>query len=258
MSTLHVSKFVESEHAPILVLLHGWGSSSKIWNSYIETFKREFQVWCIDLPGHGKSQALNWDTSIEQGLDLLSNVLPQSSSIVGWSLGGLFAQLFLKYYPQRVQNLMLVASTPKFTASKNWPHGMPVEIFNKFSQGFITSPQKSLKQFIALQALHGLNAKQVMQQLDQSATVQYLQEIEWGLHWLAEIDLRASELTKNFNIHILQGESDQVLSVKATENTTRIWENVSLYKITNAGHAPFLSHPNIFVEQVQLMMQTGH
>ncbi len=255
MSTLHVSKFVESERAPILVLLHGWGSNSKIWHSCIATLSKEFQIWCIDLPGHGKSQSLSWDASIDQGLDLLSNALPKESSIVGWSLGGLFAQLFLKHYPQRVQNLMLIASTPKFVASKNWLHGMPTKTFEKFSQSYTTSPQKTLKKFHALQALHGLNARQVMQQLNQSLETQSMLEIAWGLQWLAQVDLRESNLAENIIVHMLQGENDQVVSVDAAKDAACLWDNITLHKIAGAGHVPFLSHPKTFIEKVQLMMQ---
>ena len=78
MSTLHVSKYGKIKSAPVLVLLHGWGSSSKIWQSCIDELCNTYQVWCIDLPGHGDNQSVNWDASVEQGLALMEEVLPQS------------------------------------------------------------------------------------------------------------------------------------------------------------------------------------
>ncbi len=255
MSKLHVTKFEETKQAPILVLLHGWGSSSKIWQLCLNDLCKNFQVWCIDLPGHGENHSIAWDESVEQGLSLLANTLPENCSIVGWSLGGLCAQLFLQRFPHRVNNLMLIASTPKFIASKNWPNGMSAETLKKFSLNFKHSPQQAIKQFHILQTLHGASSKKIMHSLEYAAMHQPLKNITWGLRWLNNIDLRSSDNAQHAHIHIMQGEKDQVSSMHAAEDTAKIWDNVSLHKIVDAGHVPFLSHPKVFIENVKLMMQ---
>jgi pimeloyl-[acyl-carrier protein] methyl ester esterase len=257
MSKLHVSKFGRAYNAPVLALLHGWGSSSKIWQPCIEKLAEGFQVWCIDLPGHGESQAVEWDESVAQGVELLAKTLPERCCLVGWSLGGLFAQLYVKQHPQRVQSLMLIASTPKFIAGLDWPHAMPKDIFAKFSEQFNASPKAILKQFTALQALHSVSSKEIMRVLEQAASDQYLERIAWGLQWLQELDLRNSCVVKDIPLQLLQGENDQVLSIKAAVQTIEIWQpshkNLQLCIIADAGHTPFLSHPERFHQQVHLM-----
>ncbi|MBT8113603.1 MAG: alpha/beta fold hydrolase, partial [Gammaproteobacteria bacterium] len=69
MSKLHVSKFGQASNAPVLALLHGWGSSSKIWQPCLTELCKEFQLWCVDLPGHGESHDIVWDESVHQGLE---------------------------------------------------------------------------------------------------------------------------------------------------------------------------------------------
>lgn len=253
MSRLHVSKFVHVDHAPVLVLLHGWASSSKIWQTCITELSKEFQVWCIDLPGHGQSLDVEWDESVEQGLQLLAEALPSRCSLIGWSLGGLFAQLYLQQYPQNDQNLMLIASTPKFMASANWPYGMPQDKFVSFLQQFDRSPQSTIKQFMALQALHDISSKRIVVALDQAASKQNIHKLRWGLRWLEEIDLREADLSNFVDIQLLQGENDQVCLVQAAEHTAKIWNRISLCKVAKAGHLPFLSHPQQFITQVRLM-----
>ncbi len=257
MSKLHVTKFEETKQAPILVLLHGWGSSSKIWQLCLDDLCKNFRVWCIDLPGHGENHSIIWDESVEQGLSLMANTLPEICSIVGWSLGGLYAQLYLQHFPHRVQNLMLIASTPKFIASKNWPNGMSVETFKKFSHNFKHSPEQTIKQFHTLQTLHSTCTKKIMHSLEHATKHQSLKNIIWGLQWLNTIDLRSSGIDQHAHIHIMQGEKDQVSSLHAAEDTAKIWDNVSLLKIMDAGHVPFLSHPKLFIEKVNLMMQVN-
>lgn len=254
MSRLHVSKFGQTSNGPVLVLLHGWGSSSKIWQACIAELSSEFQLWCVDLPGHGNSHDIEWDESIDQGLELLANSLPPSCVLIAWSLGGVLAQLYLKQYPQRVRSLMLIASTPKFVASKDWPHAMPANTFTKFVKQYDASPQTTLKQFCALQALHSTASKRIMQALEQATSDQHQDKIRWGLRWLQEMDLRDLCLPKDVPIVLLQGEIDQVSSVKAAEHTAEIWGHVRLCRLADASHVPFLSHSEQFIDQVKSMI----
>jgi len=92
MSELQVSKFASAGNAPVLVLLHGWGSSSKIWQPLIPKLAKASNVWCVDLPGHGENHDIDWDGTADQGVELLANALPKKCVLVGWSLGGLLAQ----------------------------------------------------------------------------------------------------------------------------------------------------------------------
>lgn len=257
MSNLYVSKVGRVNNAPVLVLLHGWGSSSKIWQPCLDKLSEDFQVWCIDLPGHGESYGIDWDESVAQGLELLAEVLPERCVLVGWSLGGLFAQLYVKHYPQRVQSLMLIASTPKFVAGLDWPHAMPSDNFAKFSQQFNVSPKVLMKQFRALQALHSVSSKDIMRVLDQASSEQHLERMAWGLQWLQEVDLRSSCVAEDIPLQLMQGENDQVSPIKAAQQTLEIWQqnhkNIQLCIIDGAGHTPFLSHPELFHQQVNLM-----
>ena len=93
-----------------------------------------------------------------------------------------------------------------------------------------------------------------MQALENSMSVEDLETIHWGLQWLQNIDLRKTSLAEAISIVLLQGENDQVSFLKAAEHTVEIWKHVQLHKIAQAGHVPFLSHPEQFVEQVDLML----
>lgn len=257
ISTLQVSKFGQTNAGPILVLLHGWGSSSKIWQSCVNELSQKRQIYCVDLPGHGENYALEWDGSVDQALEQLAAVLPERCSIVGWSLGGLIAQMYADRFPQRVQSLMLIASTPKFVASEDWPHAMPAKTFVNFIKQFDTMPEVTIKQFNLLQTLHGTSAKKIMTALQLATEDKYKQspeKIRWGLSWLQEIDSRNVRFPKGLPVYLVQGENDQVSSFQAAEDTAAIWKQVHLYKILKAGHVPFISHQDQFIEQVNKML----
>ena len=249
MSTLYCSK---SGQGPNLVLLHGWGSSSKIWHDVVGELAMKYQVWCIDLPGHGRSHAVHWDYSTAQGIQLLADTLPPTGRVLGWSLGGLWALLYARQYPHRVEGLMLVSSAPRFTATKQWPHGMEPSALLEFSRQYTKAPLQTLRKFCALQVVNGEHAKHTLLSLrgalsspsGQAAT------IGWGLQWLEQVDLREDYALAHRSVDLLYGEEDQVLSVKTAQDTTRIWQHARVERIAQAGHAPFVSHPQRFLRWV--------
>ena len=257
MSSLHISKFGEGAD---LILLHGWGSSSKVWQTNLDELSQNFRVWCIDLPGHGESHAVNWDNSVEQGIEILANQLPNFCSIVGWSLGGVVAQLYAKHYPERVENLMLIASTPKFTASTEWKYGMKQEAFENFFQQFSKSPHTALQQFCSLQVVNSNAARNTLSILLNALSNQskHINNILWGLKWLRDIDLSQEQTLKELPIKMLHGDKDVVCSIQAAEDMQVQWKNTTLIKIPDAGHAPFISHSNEFLEQLKASCSIHH
>ena len=48
-----------------LFLLHGYTLSSKSWLPYVKNFEEEYEVYLIDLTGHGKSDTFIEDLSIK-------------------------------------------------------------------------------------------------------------------------------------------------------------------------------------------------
>lgn len=54
---MHVEKYFKDENRPWLVFLHGFGGSTKMWKRQIDQFKENYNLFVIDLPGHGKSLA---------------------------------------------------------------------------------------------------------------------------------------------------------------------------------------------------------
>lgn len=237
---------------PNLALLHGWGSSSKIWQCNVDKLSKKYCLWCVDLPGHGNSYTVNWDYSVDQGLELLTNSLPKECAILGWSLGGLYAQLYAAKYPTRVSKLMLISSTPKFTACDDWPHGMQNEIFTQFVEGFNENPKDTLKRFCALQVVNTISAKQTLVTLVNALSNEnkHIKKIAWGLSWLKKTDLRKNSTLSLMPIYILQGENDRLVSKMAMQQTASLWQRAELCVIDGAGHVPFVSNHDQFIECV--------
>ncbi len=255
MTKLYITKHGQG---PDLALLHGWGSSSKIWQSSIKTLSQYYRVWCVDLPGHGNSSDIKWDAKYEQGVELLAASLPNPCSIIAWSLGGMFAQLYTKYHTERVSNLMLLASTPKFTASEYWTQGMQQETFRNFQQQYKLAPEKTLLKFSNLQVLQTAKKKHTLTILKNALSNQnkHLKNIAWGLDWLENLDFCTTEALISRNIQLFHGNLDQVISINAAKQMSNSWEKTKLMQIEGAGHAAFISHEIDFLKLVHSWMNS--
>lgn len=122
-----IEKFIMAGETPLhicdsgegkscIVLLHGYLESMLVWDSFVPLLYKEARIITLDLPGHGIS-IVNGDThSMEFLADTLDAALTElgvvSCTVVGHSMGGYVALAFAKKYPQRVDALVLLSSTP--------------------------------------------------------------------------------------------------------------------------------------------------
>ena len=133
---------------PNLVMLHGWGMNSAIWEDIVLALAADFQVTLIDLPGHGDS---SWTGS---ALDLNAWVAecvaaaPTSAIWVGWSLGGTIALAAALTTPQLIRAVVMVTATPRFLRSEHWPHGLQPDILGRFQDTLQTDWNETLGQFL--------------------------------------------------------------------------------------------------------------
>ncbi|NNJ95044.1 MAG: alpha/beta fold hydrolase, partial [Halobacteria archaeon] len=58
---------------PELLLIHGWGLHSGIWDGLMPLLETQLRVTRVDLPGHGRS-AWYGETSLDDMVDAVSEV----------------------------------------------------------------------------------------------------------------------------------------------------------------------------------------
>jgi pimeloyl-ACP methyl ester carboxylesterase len=100
---------------PAIVFLHGHPFSRAMWAPQVEALSDEFRVVAPDLPGYGASPPLAQIMSMRRLADevvgLLDAIGVERAAVVGLSMGGLVAMELGLGYPERVDGLVLAATT---------------------------------------------------------------------------------------------------------------------------------------------------
>ncbi|MFA5081261.1 MAG: pimeloyl-ACP methyl ester esterase BioH [Hydrogenophilaceae bacterium] len=235
-----------------VVFLHGWGLHGGIWNEVAGRLPG-YDKWLPDLPGYGEMpMASPYDPA---GLaEALAPSLPKRCIAVGWSLGGMAALAWAARRPEQVQAVVLVATSPAFVNRADWPHGLAPEVLAGFADALATDYRATLLRFLSLQARGGDAARETIARLRDSVFARGEPRpatLAAGLDLLREVDLRLEAGQVRCPTLILHGGYDNLCPAAAAEWLAAAIPNARLAVHPRAAHAPFLSHPDWFTEQIK-------
>ncbi|MGK3125526.1 pimeloyl-ACP methyl ester esterase BioH [Candidatus Pantoea formicae] len=234
-----------------LVLLHGWGLNAEVWQNIVPRLRPHFRLHLVDLPGFGRSQGFGALTLAEMAQQLLPH-LPERAHLLGWSLGGLVASHIALTQPERVSALISVASSPCFTAQSDWP-GIKPETLESFQQQLSHDFQRTVERFLALQTMGTENARQDARQLKEVVLSQPMPSVavlEGGLAILRQDDLRDALDGLTLPFLRIYGYLDGLVPRRVAEVLDARWPDAPSVVIEKAAHAPFISHPDEFCQQI--------
>ncbi len=101
--------------APVLMLIHGVTVTAELnWGKVFAPLSRQFRVVAMDLRGHGDGIEVGWRFRLEDCADdiaALAGVMGIASFVaVGYSMGGMVAQLAWRRHAAMVSGLVLCAT----------------------------------------------------------------------------------------------------------------------------------------------------
>jgi pimeloyl-[acyl-carrier protein] methyl ester esterase len=233
-------------HGPELAMLHGWGMHAGFLEAFASRLADRHRLTLVELPGHGRSP---WDpawTSFEHWVEASLQAAPPRAIWLGWSLGGLLGLGAALAAPQRVERLLLVASTPRFTRTDDWPAAMPGETLAQFADTLAIDPSATLQRFLALQVRGGESARDLLRELQRrlgERTAAQAPALARGLEILANTDVRRELAMLACPNRWLFGARDTLVPAAVATAVCAACPTAQVVSLTGAGHAPLLSHP---------------
>ncbi|WP_017788653.1 pimeloyl-ACP methyl ester esterase BioH [Aeromonas dhakensis] len=239
---------------PDLVLLHGWGMNGAVWHGIVSALAARYRVHLVDLPGFGNSPlAGEAEYSLPWLAEQVAAILPEQCHLLGWSLGGLVASQLALNHPERLHSLITVASSPCFMARDQWP-GIAPKVLTGFNQMLAGDFKQTIERFLAIQAMGSEHARDDIRQLRHwlaERPAPQLAALEAGLGLLADVDLRDELVQLNLPWLRVYGRLDSLVpkaSIPLLDERYPASRSVVLEK---ASHAPFISHPQQFIEIIE-------
>jgi len=112
--------------APVVIMIHGFGSSLQTWEPWSQMLDTKFRVVRFDLPGSGLSSPDSKGDytdarTISIILALMDRLGISKASLIGNSIGGRIAWTFAAEHPDRVDKLVLIS--PDGFASPGFEYG---------------------------------------------------------------------------------------------------------------------------------------
>lgn len=248
-----MSLFVQQfGQGPRVVLIHGWGLHGGVFEDLAARLAVDHAVIVPDLPGHGRSPDGPLDPD-----DVSRALMEQVGGAavwLGWSLGALVALSAARQFPEQVIRLVLVGATPKFVQAADWRAGMAPEVFAEFTASLAHDHRATLLRFLSLQAGRDIAGQAVVRQLRTKIFAHgepSPDALRAGLEVLANTDARAALPGIATPTLIVQGEHDRIAAPAAADFLAAQLPSASLLTVPSAGHAPFLSHPQLLEDSLR-------
>lgn len=240
-----------------VVLLHGWGMHSLVWDSIMQALLALRPVMVIDLPGMGRSPLPGGDYTLDFLVEQVLKVAPARAVWMGWSLGGMVAARVAAHHPERVAGLITVATNPRFVASESWPQAVPESVLTHFRSLFAEDWQGTLIRFLALQCKDAVTMKEdirILKDIVFHHGLPATKALRCGLEILQEVDLCAAYRQLQMPVLHVLGENDNLVPVAVQEDLKALQPAARVAVIPGAAHLPFLSSPIAFMAEVQAFL----
>lgn len=180
--TLNLSTIDIAPESPrrTLVFIHGFGGDARQWVYQLHHFSRHDRVIALDLRGHGQSDRPEGPYDVTTLIDDLAAALRTLQTqfpcvLLGHSFGGALAVEFAARYPEKVERVVLIATTGEYPLARGlrWALSLPVVLLNlayPFVRRALAAPPTVLKRMYQ-QAVEPWNGWDLLRSLTVPALV---------------------------------------------------------------------------------------
>ncbi len=239
-----------------LVLIAGLGGKGTSWRPFLDAATQRYRVLTFDNPGAGAAPALPGRVTIRElartVLALLNRLGVERAHLIGRSMGGMIAQELTLLAPERVERLVLVATTARVDAHlagifRLWAcmaeRGVPLDVRHHSSM------------------LWCLGAASLARQAHVRA---YLatkgggdRPRDYALQARACAEHDALERLKALSVPalIVTGSDDRLTPLAHAEALAKVLPMAQLACLPGAGHLPYLECPELFARTVLEFLQ---
>lgn len=261
----------ENQNRTLIILLHGFGSSTYSWQKVMDSMVEFGSVLAYDRPAFGLTERIKsvddpstnpylFDNQPKFVMKFIENKRPEKTILVGNSAGGTVALQTALTYPDKIDALILVSpavygggGAPKWIKPfLNLPH------FDRLGPIFVRSIREQ-----------GLEILELAWANPQEITSQDLENYQKPLS-IENWDVALWEFTKangdndlakrlvdiSIPVLIISGEDDKIIPLEQSIQLSEEIPGTRMEIIPNCGHVPQEECPHEFLTLVEEFFQT--
>jgi pimeloyl-ACP methyl ester esterase len=241
---------------PVVLLLHGWTGNRSFWERQVSALRDRFTVVTVDLRGHGESSPVRTGYSLGSlAADvehLVRALRVPRLALVGWSMGGMLAQMLAHRLGDRVTALGLVCTTAGGLSDPANPLADPGTV--RTMQAEIAADYRGfLRRFAARLFAAGDAAPLYPWALGQMQKTPPHVALAC-LETLAAVDLRPTLRALAAPATVFHGRHDGILPLAHGEALARALPDARLVVLDGSAHAPLLEEPEAFNEALLALL----
>jgi pimeloyl-[acyl-carrier protein] methyl ester esterase len=232
-----------------LIFIHGAMSDSRVWQSVVDRLGSGRTVHTIDLAGHGSRRHEHGPFTLDRFAEDTAGFarsLPGTARpiIVGWSLGASVA-LKVGAMGDVLAGAVLVGATPQLVADARFPFGQPPAASRARDHGLATSYAATARLFARAIARGHRETETIIAACALDTDPQVAIGVFRDASRASLLPLLPDVMVP---LRLIHGAGDDIVSPRAAEYIAEHASHAApAVIIPEAGHAPFLSHPDAFL-----------
>jgi len=135
----------DASSEPALVFVHGWASAQVFWHDSVEGLRGSRRIITLDLPGHGESEDVADEHSMNLYADAIAAILDDAhverAVLVGHSNGTPTVRQFERRYPERTAGLVAVDGSLRLVIPREQMEPFMAQVrdpgYMAFAMGFV-------------------------------------------------------------------------------------------------------------------------
>jgi pimeloyl-ACP methyl ester carboxylesterase len=226
-----------------VVLIHGWASHGRVFDSVVADLSTDHQCHVVDLPGHGTAASGHWEVSFDDMVDAVAThvrSLETPPRLLGWAMGAMISLSVAT----RIDTRELVC-----VGTASGGEGFE-EVFTKMadrmSPDWPRFARSSVDTIVGDRVSPEMHAFLVQMMASTPLAVARRTLVEVGRRdpeqWAADVDTP---------ILFVHGSEDQISPAKVSKRLAAAAANATLRIYEGSGHAPHLEDPARFIADVR-------
>ena len=250
---IHFTQTETASKKPVLVCIHGFLENATMWQSIIPQFQDKYRIICIDLPGHGQTEAMGYIHTMPNLAEIIRGLLKHlnlhHAHFVGHSLGGYVLLALAEVAPEVIQQQIILNSTSfSDSSSRKKDRDRAIKMAQKYPKAFTSMAVKNL----FLPQMHLRHEDAINEAVEQAKNCP-TQGIINTLKGMRDREDRTNTLIHlKTKTHIIAGQDDPIANTNALKQIAQK-HNLN-FKLLPGGHMSYIEALPELIQHLKRML----